>query len=414
MSNKSKRISIVNEKVMIAAIDIGKHKNTGYWRCSDGVEINPFEFSNNGEGFKRFWEKISTAKVIHKIDRIIIGFESTGVYGIPLIHYLNKKPVKLVQVNPMHTKRLKELNDNSPLKTDKKDPKVIADIIEYGHYLSLVIPEGAAAQLRNLTNSRERAIKNRTMSVNRLQGLVHIIFPEFLDIMKGVRSKSSLYLLNHYPAPDDIVNLGFESLVIELQKISRGMFGYDRAKKLFDCAKSSVGIIEGRESILMEIRHIIKEISFYNGFIDKIEDKMKHYLKEVSYSRYLLSIKGIGEVTAAGIIGEVGNFEDFHNQKAIIKLSGLNLYEVSSGKHKGEIKISKRGRSLLRKILFYAAINAVRRGGIFHDYYHRLIGNGMIKKKALIAVSRKLLKLMFSLSRNKRYYIDDYELKTAA
>ena len=414
MSNKSKRIRIVNEKVMIAAIDIGKQKNTGYWRCSDGAEINPFEFSNNGEGFKRFWEKISTAKVIHKIERVIIGFESTGVYGIPLIHYLHKKPVKLVQVNPMHTKRMKELNDNSPLKTDKKDPKVIADIIEYGHYLSLVIPKGAAAQLRNLTNSRERAIKNRTMSINRLQGLVYIIFPEFLDIMKGVKSKSSLYLLNNHPTPDDIVNLGFESLVIELQKISRGMFGYDRAKKLFDCAKSSVGIIEGRESILMEIRHIIKEISFYNEFIDKIEDKMKHFLKEVSYSRYLLSIKGIGEVTAAGIIGEVGNFKDFHNQKAIIKLSGLNLYEVSSGKHKGEIKISKRGRSRLRKILFFAALNVVRRGGIFHDYYHRLIGNGMIKKKALIAVSRKLLKLMFSLARRKRYYIDDYELKTAA
>ena len=138
MSNKSKRIRIVNEKVMIAAIDIGKHKNTGYWRCSCGLEINPFEFSNNREGFKRFWEKISTARVIHKIDRIIIGFESTGVYGIPLIHYLNKKPVKLVQVNPMHTKRMKELNDNSPLKTDKKDPKVIADIIEYGHYLRSV------------------------------------------------------------------------------------------------------------------------------------------------------------------------------------------------------------------------------------------------------------------------------------
>jgi len=414
MRNKRKRISIVNKKVMIAAIDIGKHKNTGYWRCSNGVDITPFEFSNNMEGFKRFWEKISVARIIHKIEKVIIGFESTGVYGIPLIHYLDKKPVQLVQVNPMHTKRLKELNDNSPLKTDKKDPQVIADIIEYGHYLSLVIPKGAAAQLRHLTNSRERMIKNRTMSLNRLQGLVHIIFPEFLDVMRGVRSKSSSYLLNHYPAPDDIINMGLESLVMKLQKISRGAFGYDHAKRLFDCAKSSIGITEGRESIIMEIQHIIQEITMYNKFIQEIEEKMKNHLKEVSYSRYLLSIKGIGEVTAAGVIGEVGSFEDFHNQKAIVKLSGLNLYEVSSGKHKGEIKISKRGRSLLRKILFFAALNMIRKGGIYHDYYHRLTGNGMIKGKALIAVSRKLLRLMFSLARKKRYYTDDYELKTAA
>jgi transposase len=49
---------------------------------------------------------------------------------------LRKRKVRLVQVNPMHTKKLKELQGNSPNKTDKKDPKVIADIIELGHSLS--------------------------------------------------------------------------------------------------------------------------------------------------------------------------------------------------------------------------------------------------------------------------------------
>ena len=115
MNNKRKRIQIVNEKVMIAAIDIGKNKNTGYFRCHNGVEIKPFEFNNDKKGFKEFWGKIFKARVIHKVNKIIIGFESTSSYGEPLIHYLLDKPVQLVQVNPMHTKRVKELHDNSPL-----------------------------------------------------------------------------------------------------------------------------------------------------------------------------------------------------------------------------------------------------------------------------------------------------------
>jgi len=419
--NKVKKVQIVNEKVIIATIDIGKNKNTGYWRCSNGVNIKPFEFDNNAEGFKVFWNRTWTAKVIHKVDNIIIGFESTGSYGEPLIHYLSNKSeklsnnsVKVVQVNPMHTKRVRELNDNSPNKTDKKDPRVIADIIQLGHYLSLVIPKGAAAQLRRLTHCRERTIVDRTALMNRLQNLVYVIFPEFLNIMKGIRSKCSFHFLNHYPTPDDIIKLGFEALVIELQTISRGKLGFERARRLFDAAKNSVGINEGRESILMEIRHIINEVFLFNDFIDQIEKKMKHYLEKIPCSRYLLSIKGIKEVTVSGIIGEVGNFEDFHNQKAIIKLAGLNLYEVSSGKHKGEMRISKRGRSLLRKILFFASINVIRNGGIMHDYYHRLISGGMIRIKALIAVSRKLLRLMFSMARKKSYYIHDYTLKSAA
>ena len=66
----------------------------------------------------------------------------------------------------------------------------------------------------------------------------------------------------------------------------------------------------------------------------------------------------MGMVTVAGLIGEVGNFT-FYTIAEIMKLAGLDLYEVSSGKHKGQRRISKRGRALMRKLLFFAALNAV-------------------------------------------------------
>jgi len=131
-SIKTKKVTKINDKTVIATLDIGKNVQQG-------------------------------------LEQIVIGFESTGPYTEPLFHFLRKKPVKLVQVNPVHTKRIKELTGNSPNKTDKKDPRVIADVICLGHALTLVVPEGPTAELRRLTQARQRAITDRTAIINQLQ-----------------------------------------------------------------------------------------------------------------------------------------------------------------------------------------------------------------------------------------------------
>jgi transposase len=96
----------------------------------------------------------------------------------------------------------------------------------------------------------------------------------------------------------------------------------------------------------------------------------------------------------------------------MLKLAGLDLFEISSGKHKGQKRISKRGRSLMRKLLFFAAINTVRKGGIMHGQYHQYLQNGMKKMKALIAIARKLLGIMFALVRTQKEYDVNYQKVT--
>ena len=244
---ETKKQRIVNTKTLIVAIDIGKTTNTGYCRCPSGKDMKPFEFSNNAEGFKKLWDCICWMKMSHHLEEVVVGFESTGAYGEPLVHYLRQKPVKLVQVNPMHTKRMKELEGNSPGKTDRKDPKVIADIIGLGHALSVVVPEGAAAELRRLTLARERSIQRRTALYNQLQDLVFILFPEFLQVIKDVKTQSAQYLLRHYPTPQDITKCGSEALTLILKQISRGKLGKARAQALYDAAAQSVGLQRGTE-----------------------------------------------------------------------------------------------------------------------------------------------------------------------
>ncbi len=406
---KPKKTRAVNQNVIIATVDGGKDKHYGYYRCPDGAEGKSLPFWNNGRGFQEFWERISLAAKTHGLEEIIVGFESTGPYMEPLAQFLRyKKGIRLVQVNPMHTKRLKELSGNSPLKTDRKDPKVIADIIELGHALTVVIPEGPAAELRRLTQARERTIESRTRLFNQLQSLLVITFPEFLQVMKDVKTASAQHLLRHYPTAQDIVTLGELALAALLRKVSRGKIKKDRARALFEAANESVGVLEGRSSMLLEIGLMLDTIATYDRFIEGLETEMLRHLERIPYSRVILSLKGIGPVTAAGLIGEVGDFTKFGTISEVMKLAGLDLYEVSSGKHRGKLRISKRGRPLIRKLLYFAALSAVRKGGVMHEWYQRALGRGMIKTKALLAVSRKLLGIIFALVRDHSVYVENY------
>jgi transposase len=357
-------------------------------------------------------------RVAHHLEEVVVGYESTGVYAEPLVHYLRDKPVKLVQVNPMHTKRMKELEGNSPGKTDRKDPKVIADVMELGHGLSVVIPEGAAAELRRLSQARERSIKRRTALYNQLHDLVFLFFPEFLQVMKDLKTRSAQYLLHHSPTPQEIRSLGLEALSAILRKISRGKLTRQRAQALYEAAQQSVGLKEGQRGILLEMGHLLSELDLLEGFIDQLEGEMASTLHEIPCSRSLLSLKGIGKITAAGLIGEVGDFGKFSTFSEVEKLAGLNLFEISSGKFRGNRHISKRGRPFLRKLLFFAAINTVRKGGVMYASYRRYLERGMPKIKALVAISRKLLKLLFALVRDHSEYQKNYSqekgLKLAA
>lgn len=407
-TNLSKRKGIINEKALIATVDFGKVKHSGYCRCPDGSEVPSFEFFNNGRGFSKFWSTISWMMKKHNLREIVVGFESTGPYGEPLIHFLRGKGVRLVQVNCAHTKKIKEVYDNSPNKTDSKDPNVIADLLELGRFLSVVIPEGAAAELRRLIHARERTMERRKTLYNQLHDLVYLVFPEFLQVMNDIRSKSSHHLLRHYPTPEAILQLGSEALTTILKKVSHGRLGKKRAIELTEAAKGSVGLREGQGGMVDEIRHLLSFIVYCEEFVDEIERKLPRYLQEIPSSRYLLSIKGIGKVTVAGLIGEVGDFSKFKTISELMKYAGLNLYEISSGKQRGRRRISKRGRPLLRKLLYFAALNVIRKGGILHEQYQSYLRRGMVKLKALIAICRKLLTIIFALVREHCEFQADY------
>jgi len=404
--NVKNQNKILNAKTLLVTADVGKYINYCYARTPGGEELEPFKFHNTGIGFVMVHGIIELFRKKYNLTRIVFGIESTGNYGEPLIHYMVNRGIHMVQVNPLHTKKVKEMRGNSPNKNDKKDPKVIADIIALRNSLTVVIPRGAAAELDRMIHLREILLEDRKRAYNQLESAIVPIFPEFLHIFKDLQIKTVEYLMKNYPLPDSIIKLGLEDLVKTLYTVSRGHFDRKKAEILYEAALSSAGIKEGLEGTILIIKSLYDKIGLLVRQLSQVEESIRVKLSEISYSRFIMSIKGIGPIITAAIIGEVGDLRKYDCACQLQKLAGINLYEISSGKQIGQRHITKRGRHLLRKMLYFAALNVTKKGCILHNTYTKHLAKGMTKTQALTAISRKIIGIIYALVRDSSDYIE--------
>ncbi len=98
---RAKKADTIKEGTLIVAVDIGMVSNHGCCTTADGRSTKTFRFDNTREGLDTFWSMILASKTRFQCTEVIVGCESTGPYGEPLIHYLKRKPVTIVQVNPI-------------------------------------------------------------------------------------------------------------------------------------------------------------------------------------------------------------------------------------------------------------------------------------------------------------------------
>ncbi len=200
--SKSQKGKFSNAGDMIAGIDVAKHKHISRILFPDGSESSAFEFLNNRKGFQAFLHWLFSFKANASNTSVMIGIESTGHYWEPLAFFLDTVPgIRLVQVNPKHIKKTKELYDNSPGKTDSKDAGIIAMLIRMGRFQRLVLPRGYFAQLRSYGKLREQKIVELGVQRNILHSLVDRVFPEYGSIFKKIESKTSLMILKQYTTP---------------------------------------------------------------------------------------------------------------------------------------------------------------------------------------------------------------------
>jgi len=401
----------LNKSTALVTVDGGKDAHYAYITSDTGQTIKPFRVSNDRHGFEILDKKINTYLEKNNISGFSFGYESTGTYLSPLVHHMDALGAKLIQINPKHTKRVKEVIDNSPSKTDQKDPVVIASIIRLGSGLNALLAKGKYADLRHLVQSRERIIEDKTRCINRIEGLTAQYFPEYTKVMKSMGLITSQHILKTYPTQEKLLELGEAKLTIVLLKKSRGQLGLERAKELIEAAKYSIGCIEGRALAGTRVGYLIEQIEMHNKQLKEVEQRMITITISIPYSKYIESIPGIGWITTAYLLSEITGIANFNRSSQIEKLAGLNLFELSSGKQRGNRHISKRGRGLLRKILFLATLRMIKKGGIFRTYFDNTQEKGKPKLVSITALSRKLIRLIFALATNEEIFDTDYIVK---
>lgn len=397
-STQNKKIAQVKETTMIVGIDVGSEKHffrAFNWR---GIELTrkPVPFSNSMEGFNSFYRMVVELMQKNNLEEAMVGIEPTGHYWFDLGQFMGSKNIRFVMVNPNHVHKTKELDDNSPSKNDRKDPRLIAALVKDGRYFYSYMPTGVYAELRNASNRRFVLVEEQTRAKNRLQKWITVYFPEFKGIYTHIDAKGGLLVLKKAATPEEIVRLGVDGINQIWRDAKLRGNGRKKAMQIVNAAMNSIGLKEGLTEARMEIQDLIEDYELHTRRLERVNDLIKELCLRIKYVDRLLEIKGIGITTVAGFIAEVGDITRFNDPKELQKLAGLELVADSSGKHKGKSRISKRGRKRLRYLLFEAAISVVGKNEEFrqiHKYYTTRDKNPLKKMQSLIAVSCKLIRV---------------------
>jgi transposase len=414
MKNRiNERLEEITVTTLIVGIDIAKTVHWARFVDYRGVEIGKVvSFRSGREGFEKILAKIEEVrnnKVLRQsFEKVIIGMEPTGHYWKTLANYLMQRDFKVVCVNPHHTKKSKELDDNSPTASDKKEAITIARLVKDGRYFEPYIPQDIYAELRVLTNARISVMKRLVSVKNTITAILDEYFPELWRVWKNpLEAKSSRQMLRSCPFPTLILSMGEAGVFSEIKKAVKKTVGMKKVRQLINAAKDSIGAEYGLESARMRLRLLLDELEMHEKHIEEIESSMERMLFTTGYAEQILSIKGIGVVTAAGFLGEVGDPLRFDDARQIARYAGFNLVEDSSGKNKSGTRISKRGRSQLRAILFKMAFTMVARNKEMKELHQHLTGrakNPLKKKQSLVVVSKKIITVIYSLLKKQAIY----------
>jgi len=201
--------------------------------------------------------------------------------------------------------------------------------------------------------------------------------------------------------------MGEDKVHDKVKKAVKKTVGLKKVKQLISTAKTSIGVEYGMESAKMRLCWLLDELELMEKQLSEVEQAMENSLIKTGHANQLMGIKGIGIVTAASFLGEVGDPLRFQNAKQIARYAGYNLVEDSSGNSKSGTVISKRGRKQLRNVLYQMAFTMVGQNAEMKELYNHLKTrkrNPLKKKQALVVVSKKIITVIYSLLKKQENY----------
>ena len=376
--------------IYYVGIDISKYKHD-FCIISNAGELilENSSFQNNKIGFQCLLEHL---KPYNKSD-IRIAFEATGHYFLNLELFLTNNGYTYTKTNPLIIHQFLKARSLRRTKTDKADSITIAKYLMSVPYQPNSDLLYTIFTLKSLCRARESLIKERSKFAVLLTNELDKSFPESKPFFNNMISSTLLYILEKYTNTKHIAAMkDYDSI----RKVSHGKFTYAKFAKLKELAKNSVGFHNENTDLL-----ISTYVSIYNDFnnkIDPIEKQISTIIKVLNPR--ILSIPGIGEISAATILSEYEDIKNFSSPNKMLAFAGLDPSINQSGTLESNDKMVKHGSGHLRYAIMNSSMTILRFSPEFYDYYLKKRSEGKSHRVALSHVCKKLIRVIYTLEKN--------------
>jgi transposase len=141
----------------------------------------------------------------------------------------------------------------------------------------------------------------------------------------------------------------------------------------------------------------------------QLEDHIKRHPDLKRKREQLLSIPGLGKVSATQVLAEIENPAQFSSARELAAYAGLTPRNIRSGTLRGTTRLSKTGNARLRKALFLPAMTAKKYNPIIGRFCTRLARRGKTKMQVVGAAMRKLIHMIYGVLKSGQNFNPDHE-----
>ena len=389
--------------MLFVGIDIGKNNHVASMMDEYGkVVFKAFSFSNTTDGGNALFSKLSSYS--SNPSDFEIGMEATGHYWLSVYSFLFEKGFLLHVINPIQTDGWRKGTEIRKRKNDTIDSVLIADLIRYGQFVQTRLADEDLFSLRTLTRFRTYLVESISDLKRKVVCVLDQIFPEYQSIFSDIFGKTSKEILLQFSSPIDFENISSESLAELLAQLSRQKIGAAKAEQLKTAASSSFGITFAKNSFTFQLKALIEQISFIENQVKETESEISNIMRKLDSP--ITTITGIGNVTGAAIISEIGDISKFDNPRKLVAFAGLDATVTQSGQFEASHNVmSKRGSPYLRKAIFQAALIASFHDPVLSVYYQKKKAEGKHHLTCVGAVARKMCNIIYAVLKNNQPYV---------
>jgi len=399
------------------AVDVGQKALDWYGEAAG--KAHQGHIANRSEEILAWLEQLKVEALRQGFSGVRIICEPTGSYERRMLRAARQLGCATALVNGEAVHKMQVVESNDTGKSDTKDPRTILLLAKWNKTLTDRPLADEWLLLRELNARYDRLERDSTRCKNRIHKMLISVFPDlsfkkdWLFDSRAAEAVVELYGLNAAA----IIADGRERCT---SKLRRRDVGLKTIGRLWADAERTLLIPADPAWLALladDVRALFAELAVLRTRRQATREQMIALVERLharGATRLQAHTDLISPFMLARVLAETGPLQDFSDFRQLWRYGGLNLRPHESGVMKGQPRQAKRGRARLRHVLAQAILKRVVHGQLYGEYYHRKRDAGMCGGKAMTAVARKFLKLLYGLEHSSTAYDPQRVFQSAA